>query len=65
MSEEESGINLDFDDLNGPFKRATTIPEVTKLYLEKADFFHVDQSSGGDRERAEQFIKFLVALVTP
>lgn len=58
-------IDVDVDTLNDQFERAQTIEEVTGLYLEKADLFYVDQSSGSKRERVEQFIKFLVALGSP
>lgn len=53
------------DPLNGPFEVAETLKEVVDLYLKKALAFHLDTSSGGERERAEQFIKFIVALASP
>lgn len=58
-------IDIETDPLNAKFEKTTTIAEITDLYLEKADCFHVDQSSSGQRERTEQFIKFLVALAAP
>lgn len=53
------------DILNDPFEKISTLNEVTELYLATGDAFHVDQTSGGDRERVEQIIKFLVTLLSP
>ena len=56
---------LERDMLNEPFEAAKTLDDVVRIYLHHADRFHLDPMSGGDRERAEQFIKFLIALVLP
>ena len=53
------------DPLNQPFERANTIKEITVLYLQKGELFYIDNQSGGKRERAEQFIKFLLTLSSP
>lgn len=64
-SSTEPLIDADKDDLNNQFERAETLEEVTGLYLQKADLFHIDQTSGGKRENTEQFIKLLIALAAP
>ena len=64
-SKEQPLIDPDRDDLNEQFERVKALEEVTTLYLKKADLFHIDQTSGGKREKTEQFIKLLVALASP
>lgn len=53
------------DDLNVAFERAESIDELNNLYLSQADLFYLDKVSGGKRERQEQFIKFMVMLLSP
>lgn len=53
------------DKLNAPFSRLSTIKEATSIYLAHGDAFHIDQTSGGERERAEQTIKLILALASP
>ena len=65
VSSNKPLIDPEVDDLNKPFERVQTLEEVIRLYLKKADSFHIDQTSGGKRERTEQFIKFLVTLASP
>lgn len=63
--DDSSPIDFSSDTLNDPFERALSLNEVTELYLRQADLFYVDQTSGGTRERVEQFIKFVVTLTSP
>ena len=58
-------ISTTTDPLNGIFERASSIIELTSLYLNHADLFHLDRTSGGDRERQEQYIKFIITLLSP
>lgn len=51
--------------MNDSFQGAANLKDVAELYLGHADAFRVDQTSGGTAERVEQFIKFLVTLVSP
>ena len=39
------------DTLNDLFDKATTLKEIEDLYLTHGDYFHVDQTSSGPRER--------------
>lgn len=53
------------DTLNDSFNQVSTLKEVADLYFAHGDAFHVDQTSGGARERVEQIIKFIVTLASP
>ncbi|KAK3761556.1 hypothetical protein RRG08_010280 [Elysia crispata] len=53
------------DPLNEPFRRLNDLRETTQLYLSQAELFHLDASSGGARERQEQYIKFIITLLSP
>lgn len=53
------------DPLNDPFAVATSIDELSSLYLTQSDLFYLDNASGGQRERQEQFLKFIITLLAP
>ena len=58
-------IDPEVDDLNQQFEQVQTLKEATRLYLEKAKQFFVDETSGGERERVEKYIKLIVELASP
>ena len=59
-------IILDNDDLlNKPFEKLHTISDVVFAYQQHAKSFYLDEKSGGERERVEQYIKFVLTLLTP
>jgi len=58
-------IDPNTDPLNDPFESVQTFREITQIYSDLIDKFHIDKESGGDRERIEQGLKYLIALVSP
>ena len=55
----------DSDPLNDPLQSVTSLKEITQIYLQHIDAFHVDTSSGGEREHVEQGLKYIITLASP
>ena len=58
-------IDESVDPLNDPLEAVTTIRQTIEIYLGHSDRFHLDNTSGGDKERQEQFNKFIITLLSP
>ena len=55
-------ISLDTDELNQPLEQCKNIDSIVEHYLKLSDILHLDNKSGGKKERAEQTIKIILAL---